>query len=58
MTPKAKQKHQTQKNIDVSKENQSKLTLEEAYAFLLEHYPPEPASEEETKEFKALLGLR
>jgi|GEM_PF-3851924 hypothetical protein len=38
-------------------EREAKITDEEIYAFMLEHYPPEPASEEETKAFEALLNV-
>ncbi len=38
-------------------EAEAKLSIEEAYAFLLENYPPEPASEEEEAAFRKKMGI-
>ena len=38
-------------------EREAKVSDEELYAFMLEHHPTEPISEEEKKEFESWLGV-
>lgn len=43
--------------IETLVETDAVLSIEEAYTFLLQNYPPEPASDKEAREFEALLGV-